>query len=636
MSKKLHSKDIKALIDAEIAQNEANRQKTGTGNPLPPGEPGDFNGMAVIRLRVADVEPYEDNPRQALNPQFEEIKDSIRARGLDQRLIVTKRPGAQRYILAKGGKTRLKALQELALEDPARFERIDFELVKYVSESELLVAHMVENVQHATMTFWDTAAGFLLLRSKRTKELQRSVSNREFADELKRLGFKIDYVALGEYEFLHETLGVLGAHGRLLSRNDVRRQIRPQFLTLGDLLVRLGAARDQGQFEARYQEWLSLFAEREHVVSPDTGLNETPSDTEAPSAAIKFDTAALLQHIEAQACEWLGLNADDLAAAQAALAKDRKIDGAGLRAAIAAAAQASTITAQLTESPYSSTVTSTDFSGGHGTQDLDEATSGPGVGDSAGSDDGQSDGGSGDGVDDFEPFDSDLANAAGQGPQGPRPTGPAGSSGRVLDGLSGVQGVPKSLVHTLIPLDANGKPVNKDTSAAPGTEPQGVQGTLPGTTSVEQAASEFQIAVQSLCEFAGIYELLREAPAMPMTFFMEAPERPLGEHPMDYTILVWWFLVTFSGQFVPEHYHATYEKDGQTYYALPDTGPTGWRQLLSDEAKFLAFTKSHLAGAYYADASFMLNLLSAPANAMAELAREVINTAATWRALRGG
>jgi hypothetical protein len=206
----------------------------------------------------------------------------------------------------------------------------------------------------------------------------------------------------------------------------------------------------------------------------------------------------------------------------------------------------------------------------------------------------------------------------------------------VPDGLSGVQGVPKSLVHTLIPLDANGKPINKDTSAAPGTEPQGVQGTLPGTTSVEQAASEFQVAVQSLCEFAGIYDLLREAPAMPMTFFMEAPERPLGEHPMDYTILVWWFLVTFSGQFVHDHYHATYEKDGQTFYVLPDTGPTGWRQLLSDEAKFLAFTKSHLAGAYHADASFMLNLLSAPANAMAELAREVINTAATWRMLRGG
>jgi hypothetical protein len=108
MTKRLHSNDIKKLIEAEMAQNDANRQRTGTGNPLPPGEPGDFNGMAVIRLRVADVEPYEDNPRQTLNPQFDEIKDSIRARGLDQRLIVTKRPGVQRYILAKGGKTRLK------------------------------------------------------------------------------------------------------------------------------------------------------------------------------------------------------------------------------------------------------------------------------------------------------------------------------------------------------------------------------------------------------------------------------------------------------------------------------------------------------------------------------------------------
>lgn len=624
MSKKLHSKDIKALIDAEMAQNEANRQKTGTGNPLPPGEPGDFNGMAVIRLRVADVEPYEDNPRQALNPQFDEIKDSIRARGLDQRLIVTKRPGAQRYILAKGGKTRLKALQELALEDPARFERIDFELVKYVSESELLVAHMVENVQHATMTFWDTAAGFLLLRSKRIKELQRSVSDTEFAEELKKLGFKLDRQALGDYTFLHETIGKgLASIAQQLTRNDLRKVLRPQFNILAELMEKLNPAL-AADFLGNYQQWLSQYA--------DALCEKRDQDT------ISFDAEALALYVGESAANALGITAEDLAIAQAALAKDRKIDGAGLRAAIAAAAQASTTTttAQLTESPHSPTVTSTDLSGGHSAQGLDEAPNGSGMGNSAGSDDGQGDGGSGDGDDEFVPFDSDLDDAAGQGPQGPRPTGPAGSSGRVPDGLSGVQGVPKSLVHTLIPLDANGKPINKDTSAAPGTEPQGVQGTLPGTTSVEQAASEFQIAVQSLCEFAGIYDLLREAPAMPMTFFMEAPERPLGEHPMDYTILVWWFLVTFSGQFVQEHYHATYEKDGQTYYVLPDTGPTGWRQLLSDEAKFLAFTKSHLAGAYYADASFMLNLLSAPANAMAELAREVINTAATWRALRGG
>lgn len=627
MSKKLHSKDIKALIDAEMAQNEANRQKTGTGNPLPPGEPGDFNGMAVIRLRVADVEPYEDNPRQAPNAQFEEIKDSIRARGLDQRLIVTKRPGAQRYILAKGGKTRLKALQELALEDPARFERIDFELVKYVSESELLVGHMVENVQRATMTFWDTAAGFLLLRAKRSKELQRTISNREFAAELKGMGLKVDNQTLGEYEFLHQSLIPLGELAKQLGASDIRNSLRPHINGLATLSERLQGI-DKTTFEAHLATWLASFV--------DSTKELTSGESQEEVKDVELSLAALEEHLSHCAASYLGLGLDALAAAQAALSKDRKIDGAGLRAAIAAAAQASTTTAQLTESPHSPTVTSTDLSGGHSAQGLDEAPNGSGMGNSAGSDDGQSDGGSGDGVDDFEPFDSDLANAAGQGPQGPRPTGPAGSSGRVPDGLSGVQGVPKSLVHTLIPLDANGKPINKDTSAAPGTEPQGVQGTLPGTTSVEQAASEFQIAVQSLCEFAGIYDLLREAPAMPMTFFMEAPERPLGEHPMDYTILVWWFLVTFSGQFVQEHYHATYEKDGQTYYVLPDTGPTGWRQLLSDEAKFLAFTKSHLAGAYYADASFMLNLLSAPANAMAELAREVINTAATWRALRGG
>ncbi len=173
------------MVENEMQQAQENRRRTGPGNSFTPA-------------------PYEDNPRPTSNEKFLQINEGIRARGLDQSLVVTKCPRATRYILAMGGKTRLRALKEHAQEDP-NFAAIDFQHVPYRSESRLLVAHMVENVQHNPMNFWDTVNGFLLLRAKRSKELQRNVSDSGFAAKLKAFGFKVDRREFGEYEFLHNT-----------------------------------------------------------------------------------------------------------------------------------------------------------------------------------------------------------------------------------------------------------------------------------------------------------------------------------------------------------------------------------------------------------------------------------------------
>jgi len=171
MSKRMGVEQMRAALNAEMQAANANRAATGTGNPLPAAEPGEFGtGTAIIRLRVSEVDAYDDNPRTEPNGKYAEIRESIRVRGLDHRLVVTKRPGASRYMLAKGGKTRLEILQELAAEDP-RFEYQDFDVVPYKSESELLVAHIVENNQRDGMSFWDTANGYLKLRDKRSREL---------------------------------------------------------------------------------------------------------------------------------------------------------------------------------------------------------------------------------------------------------------------------------------------------------------------------------------------------------------------------------------------------------------------------------------------------------------------------------
>ena len=90
------------------------RPGTGTvtpeASPLPATAPSD---AGVTVLRVTDIEPYEHNPRQSANPLFETIKASIRQRGMDAPLKVTRRPGAAHYVVAAGGNTRLLAQLQL-------------------------------------------------------------------------------------------------------------------------------------------------------------------------------------------------------------------------------------------------------------------------------------------------------------------------------------------------------------------------------------------------------------------------------------------------------------------------------------------------------------------------------------------
>ena len=66
-----------------------------------------------IVVTLDDLHPYELNPRITKNPLYDEIKASIKERGLDAPPPITRRPGADRYIIRNGGNTRLSVLREL-------------------------------------------------------------------------------------------------------------------------------------------------------------------------------------------------------------------------------------------------------------------------------------------------------------------------------------------------------------------------------------------------------------------------------------------------------------------------------------------------------------------------------------------
>lgn len=70
----------------------------------------------IITITLDQLRAFELNPRITRNPNYDNIKQSIKKRGLDHPPKVTQRPGEQHYIIAKGGNTRLAILNELWLE----------------------------------------------------------------------------------------------------------------------------------------------------------------------------------------------------------------------------------------------------------------------------------------------------------------------------------------------------------------------------------------------------------------------------------------------------------------------------------------------------------------------------------------
>ncbi|MEX5670031.1 hypothetical protein ABFV57_34865, partial [Pseudomonas neuropathica] len=58
-------------------------------------------------VTLDELYPYELDPRITRNPLYDDIKASIRERGLDAPPSITRRPGADHYIIRNGGNTRL-------------------------------------------------------------------------------------------------------------------------------------------------------------------------------------------------------------------------------------------------------------------------------------------------------------------------------------------------------------------------------------------------------------------------------------------------------------------------------------------------------------------------------------------------
>jgi ParB family protein of integrating conjugative element (PFGI_1 class) len=144
-------------------------------------------------IDIKDIDLYEKNPRRSRNPAYERIKSSILANGLDQPLIVTRRPRCGRFVVHAGGNTRLQILKELhsVSEDPS-FGLVNCIFVPWNSESTVLLAHLRENDLRGDLTFIDKAAAITALEELvKNESSAESLTVRELASNLRERGYAI-------------------------------------------------------------------------------------------------------------------------------------------------------------------------------------------------------------------------------------------------------------------------------------------------------------------------------------------------------------------------------------------------------------------------------------------------------------
>jgi len=161
-----------------------------------------------MRLPINRIHCYAGNPRRQINPEYDRIKASIRAEGLDQPLVVTQKPGDTDYLLQAGGNTRLAVLKALYAETgEVRFESIDCLIKPWLEESSVLLAHLRENELRGELSFIDKAQA--VFEAKRLLEVELGIpelSQRRLEQLFKERGFPLGNAIISKMGYAVQTL----------------------------------------------------------------------------------------------------------------------------------------------------------------------------------------------------------------------------------------------------------------------------------------------------------------------------------------------------------------------------------------------------------------------------------------------
>jgi len=179
---------------------------------------GDNINPIIRKIPIQSIDEYAFNPRQADNDHFEDIKNSIKEIGLQQRFSVVRNPETKRYTLIKGGNTRLLAFKSLYRETgDTKFASINCIVEAWEGElnrTQAVIAHLIENEARGELILVDKAKALIDLEGKyKNNEIESLTSGQtklekhnihttiKFVDYLKDNGYSVSEKQLGLFRF---------------------------------------------------------------------------------------------------------------------------------------------------------------------------------------------------------------------------------------------------------------------------------------------------------------------------------------------------------------------------------------------------------------------------------------------------
>ncbi|MCP9269652.1 ParB family protein [Xenorhabdus sp. XENO-1] len=163
------------------------RQAVVTLNDSPP-----MAEMPMV-LTLDQLRPNPDNPRTRRNPRYDDIKASIKARGLDTVPKVTRDPdGDEVYIFSDGGNTRYQILSELWQETgDERFYRVHCLFKPWPGRLQCVIGHLAENELRGDLSFIEKALGVCKARILYEAQKQKKITQSELSVLLGEAGFPV-------------------------------------------------------------------------------------------------------------------------------------------------------------------------------------------------------------------------------------------------------------------------------------------------------------------------------------------------------------------------------------------------------------------------------------------------------------
>lgn len=578
MNKRLSAADIAAMTSK------------ASHRVLAAKSPSEIRDVSAISLSVFDVDFYDKNPRHHRNERYDEIKASIEAKGLESTLFITKRPGSQRYMLARGGNTRLAILRELAQDDPGKWQQLTFMEVPWTTESEVLASHLIENTERSALCFWDEAQALQEIKKQILAEQGRPISTREFSELLKSKGVNVDRKKLMCGEFALSNLSTLDMWRPQLGTKHVQEIISPKLRALSNL-------------------WLLKFGQDE------SGYWDLVRDAIAGEGGGQPYSVELLIHLVVERlAQTLGLEADAVAmllaqgrtewASFAELQAALSLDGAGQK--------------------------------GLGQSGADDAAGGGGLGTTVL---GGDQGGEGSGLD----AGASSAPAA-------KPTVPdhlrqqmAAASQRRTD-VPGIPGVTLRSGKDVQPIQLGAGGGSQ--GGAPGSGIHGGPLNPNELALLEQLGPEglakqvFFSELRGMAHLAGIAELIKESvsPYLEYGFYVELPTAGmLGTSPDDVAIQAWWLFCGFSGQLHPDV--VPYLQDpvasmqgGQP--AMVDAGPGSMGYLINHPESRDEVFRTCLGGIVHSLSDLLLVVMTHEDHLLHEAMIRLLDAAKHWNTAR--